>query len=261
MNQDLSNTLTEMNPSTSVQPLPTSPEQYNMPATNSIDPLNDPACPRLPVLSDTNLMDNSDETNQSTRRRKRGTKSSFETDGNTGMQDQQQESNGIKPRKWINKEIVKDKEGTYYYCYTYLVKTKTGVERPQKVYIKKVSKSSKKQMTDPSKMIKPNPALAAEMYEGKSIGDNLENSFQFSSTFQTGMDNIVGESKERKKTRELQTYIRNNIDRIRAYNKFVVTRVLQDFKKDYPESKVSYGLVKKTLDAQGLLDAQKNKNY
>jgi len=35
-------------------------------------------------------------------------------------------SNESKPNKCIHKEIVKDKEGTLFYCYTYLVKNKNG---------------------------------------------------------------------------------------------------------------------------------------
>ncbi|KAL7711471.1 Uncharacterized protein QTN25_010853 [Entamoeba marina] len=148
------------------------------------------------------------------------------------LDDQNQQKNSytstIKSRKWISRDVVKDKDGVLYYCYVYEVKTKSGQTRPQKVYIKKSSSVRARE-----------PKLPIAIKNEGTIP--------------------IGE-KERKLTRQhaqLLEYINTHMDQVKNYNKFVVSKVLQDVKKENPDSKVSYGLVKKVLESQGLLPPKK----
>ncbi|ELP85309.1 hypothetical protein EIN_085410 [Entamoeba invadens IP1] len=134
----------------------------------------------------------------------------------------------LKTKKCLNKELVRDKDGRLFYCYTYLVKNKAGEEHEQKVYIKKSS----------SKARQPKTPTDGNRYDEK----------------------VVVEDKERKMTKQhglLLQFINAHIEQIKTYNKFVVSRVLQDVKREQPDSRVSYGLVKKVLEQQHLLPAKK----
>lgn len=133
-------------------------------------------------------------------------------------------------RKWIHKEMAKDKDGILYYCYTYLVKNKNGEDHAQRVYIKKTSTKSRQPMN-----------ISDSVLGEKCIPRTSE--------------------KERKLTKQhimLLDYVNTHMETIRGYTKFIVSRVLQDVKTAYPESKISYGLVKKVLEQQGLLPPKKS---
>ncbi|EDR23547.1 hypothetical protein EDI_323300 [Entamoeba dispar SAW760] len=136
-----------------------------------------------------------------------------------------------KQNKCIHKEIVKDKDGTLFYCYTYLVKNKGGDEHPQKIYIKKQSGKTREPKVHRQKLV-----------NGR----------------------LVIEDKERKYTKQhsmLIDFIDTHMNQIKSYNKFIVSRVLQDFKRENPDVKISYGLVKKVLEQQALLPANKKTYY
>ncbi|EMD45164.1 Hypothetical protein EHI5A_048220 [Entamoeba histolytica KU27] len=133
----------------------------------------------------------------------------------------------LKPKQANKKEMVKDKDGVLYYCYTYTVKNKDGQDYMQRVYMKKQTNK-----------IKPPKICEEKIDDGR----------------------VVVIEKERKLTKQhelLLTFIQTHEEPIKLYNKFVVSRVLQDFKREYPEIKISYGLVKKVLEQQGLLPPKK----
>ncbi|ELP84859.1 hypothetical protein EIN_284150 [Entamoeba invadens IP1] len=134
---------------------------------------------------------------------------------------------GAKAKKCVKKELVKDKDGNMFYCYTYLVKNKSGEEHEQHVYVKRTSKSKKV----------------------KTAGERVVGG------------RVVVDEKERKVTKQhqlLAEFVDAHISQIQTYNKFIVSRVLQDVKREQPDSKVSYGLVKKVLEQKGLLQTKKS---
>ena len=126
------------------------------------------------------------------------------------------------------KELVKDKEGNIYHCNTYISKDENGNDFIQRIYLKRNLKKTKK------------PKIQEEKIEN---------------------GRIVIIEKERKMTKQhekLIEFVEKNKDLIKTYKKFIVSRVLQEFKNEFPELKISYGLVKKVLEEYNLLLPKNN---
>ena len=126
-------------------------------------------------------------------------------------------------------ELVLDINNEIYHCNTYS-KSIDGTNKLQRIYVKRQSTTTKE----------------PKIHE-KKVDDGR----------------IVIKEKERKITKQhekLLNHIRENEEQIRSYNKFVVSRVLQEFKRSNPDIKISYGLVKKVLEQEGLLSVTDKKD-
>lgn len=143
--------------------------------------------------------------------------------------------------KCVSKEKVKDKDGSLIYSYTYLMKNSNGEEHLQKINVKKKIGKAKSTGKDTKGNKKGKKEKEKQPKKGKK-GSKKEEVVQKTIDIK-GMKNHE----------ILRLYITENIVRIKSYNKFTVSRVLQDFKRDYPTVKISYGTVKKILEEKGLL--------
>lgn len=142
--------------------------------------------------------------------------------------------------KCVSKEKIKDKDGSLIYSYTYLMKNSNGEEHLQKINIKKKSGKSKTSSKDT---------------KGKKGKKDKEKSTKKAKKNSKKEETVIKQIdiKGMKNHEILRYYIAEHLVQIKSYNKFTVSRVLQDFKRDYPTVKISYGTVKKLLEEKGLL--------
>ena len=143
--------------------------------------------------------------------------------------------------KCVSKEMIREKDGTLIYSYTYLMKNSNGEEHLQKINIKKKNGKSVK-----GKDVKETKTSKKTKKEKAKVPKRTKKA-------QQEMIPKVVDLKGMKNQDILNLYISEHIVQIKSYNKFTVSRVLQDFKRDYPSVKISYGSVKKMLALKALI--------